>query len=285
MIDEKQRLAFAERGLIRLPGLLPEAVLAPARQRVYRAMTAAGGWRNGAWVGTDDGAKRRPRGKRNELKACSRTKEFRSLLTAEVLAAARELAGGRPLQAMVPYPQLLFTAPNAERWTVPHSMWHLDVPRLGEAGAPGVQMFTFLDPVARGGGGTLLVAGSHRLLNDAGALASRNVKRRLRRLPYFRELMNVDAPHRERFAATVGHAGDVPLQVVELVGEPGDVYFTDLRLLHSLGPNASRRPRIMATQRLLLAAAAAQVGDVYAEIGAQRRRRRQPPVSPPAASP
>ena len=50
--------------------------------------------------------------------------------------------------------------------------------------------------------------------------------------------------------AEIGYVDEVPLRVVELTGAPGDVYFTDLRLLHSLGANTSSGPRLMATQRL-----------------------------------
>jgi hypothetical protein len=40
--------------------------------------------------------------------------------------------------------------------------------------------------------------------------------------------------------------------VVELCGEGGDVFLMDMRLLHTLAPNASRVPRLMATQRFVL---------------------------------
>jgi ectoine hydroxylase-related dioxygenase (phytanoyl-CoA dioxygenase family) len=40
---------------------------------------------------------------------------------------------------------------------------------------------------------------------------------------------------------------------MELSGEPGDAYFTDLRLLHTGAPNASNRPRMMVTQRFVRA--------------------------------
>ena len=40
---------------------------------------------------------------------------------------------------------------------------------------------------------------------------------------------------------------------MELIGEPGDVYFIDLRLLHTGAPNAADRPRMMATDRFLRA--------------------------------
>jgi ectoine hydroxylase-related dioxygenase (phytanoyl-CoA dioxygenase family) len=41
---------------------------------------------------------------------------------------------------------------------------------IPQAGCPGVQVLTFLSPVGPGAGGTLVAAGSHRLLNDEGEL-------------------------------------------------------------------------------------------------------------------
>jgi ectoine hydroxylase-related dioxygenase (phytanoyl-CoA dioxygenase family) len=47
-------------------------------------------------------------------------------------------------------------------------------------------------------------------------------------------------------AATVH---DVPLQVTELTGSPGDAWLMDLRVLHASAPNAGDRPRVMLTHR------------------------------------
>ena len=153
---------------------------------------------------------------------------------------------------MTDSPQLLFTLPNAESWTVPHSIWHLDLPRLPDSGLPGVQMFAFLDTVAPGGGGTLVVTGSHRLLNEGRRISSKQLKKRLKREPYFRDLMSRGFADRHRFIRERSRLGDVELQVVELHGEPGDVFLMALRILHTLAPNAARVPRIMVTQRFLL---------------------------------
>lgn len=107
--------------------------------------------------------------------------------------------------------------------------------------------------VAPRAGGTLVVAGSHRLLNDRGKIRSKDVKRRLKREDYFRGLFRGGDAERRHFLDEVGHVDDVELQVVELHGDPGDVFLTDLRLLHTVSPNASRTPRLMATQRFFLA--------------------------------
>jgi len=248
---EGQLAAFRDRGVIRLEGLIPpekvEAAVNAARDR----MSPAGIWEDGGWLvdhlrqaPINEGAKFG-----RKLKGAP---EFDELVVGEIPNVVARLLDDRPTFCGMAVPQPLFTLPNADSWEVPHNVWHLDVPRLPDCGIPGVQIFTFLETVAPTGGGTLVVAGSHRLLNGNERISSKNVKRRLKDEPYFRDLMSADTPNRQRFIDEVGHCGDVELQVVEMHGEPGDVYFVDLRVLHTPAPNATPVPRIMLTRRFFL---------------------------------
>lgn len=72
---------------------------------------------------------------------------------------------------------------------------------------------------------------------------------------YFAELMSDEIDDRLRLMREVGRVGNVELQVVEMTGEAGDCYFIDLRMLHTISPNALDVPRIMLTQRYLLESA------------------------------
>lgn len=250
---ESQRETFRSRGVIRLNRLLPLEKVTSAREAVRNRMQLAGIWKNGTWqVGhlrqapINEGAKFARR-----LKGCL---EFNELVNDEIPQVVGRLLDGQPTFSGMDVPQPLFTLPNADSWEVPYDVWHLDVPRLPECGVPGVQIFTFLDTVAPTGGGTLVVAGSHRLLNGSDRISSKDVKRKLKNEPYFRDLMSKDIGDRNRFIREVGHCGDVELQVVELCGEPGDVYFVDLRVLHTPSPNATEVPRIMLTRRYFLEA-------------------------------
>ena len=111
-------------------------------------------------------------------------------------------------------------------------------------------MFVLLDDVAPMSGGTLVVAGSHRLLNDQGHLRAKDVKQGLQRWPWFRRLLQgSDSP-----PSALGESFDVDgvdCAIVELSGQAGDVFFTDLRLLHTVSANAGTTPRMMATQRFV----------------------------------
>ena len=181
-----------------------------------------------------------------------KSEAFARLASAQIQSAAEQLMNGRPLKnGWSAIPQVLFTPPNAEEWHVPANIWHVDVPRLGKIGCPGVQMFTFIDHVEAGGGGTLAVAGSHHFLNDQGKVRSKGVKKGLQRVPWFTNLFEKGQDNRHLLESP-SYEGDIELQVVEMTGEPGDVYLMDLRLIHTLAPNASDRARLMATQRFLL---------------------------------
>ena len=89
-----------------------------------------------------------------------------------------------------------------------------------------------------------------------------DVKAELARRPFFRDLFSRDATPEDTLGA-VGRADGVDLQVVELVGQPGDVYLMDLRVLHSRSPNTRETARMMMTQRFLLESVRHQVKRRY----------------------
>jgi hypothetical protein len=94
----------------------------------------------------------------------NRHPELAALVEESALAAAVDaLLEERPYERPGPNrrPQVLFTLPNAQTWTVPPG-WHSDSPRLPRGQSAGVQLFTFLDVVEACGGGTLAIAGSRR---------------------------------------------------------------------------------------------------------------------------
>jgi hypothetical protein len=91
------------------------------------------------------------------------------------------------------------------------------------------------------------------------------VKRLLRREePWFRELLRPASDDRGWFFVDTRSAGNIDLRVFELCGEPGDVFLMDLRMLHSLAPNASRKPRLMITQRYFVESLLAPIQEAEA---------------------
>jgi ectoine hydroxylase-related dioxygenase (phytanoyl-CoA dioxygenase family) len=139
-------------------------------------------------------------------------------------------------------------------WDVPHAQWHMDWPARGRLDTPlGIRLFAYADHVPPGGGGTCVIAGSHRLVAQlvaagrAGDGASARVKRRLFVDPWLRALATPDAvPDRVgRFMQEGGLVDGVPVRVVELTGAPGDVVLTHPWLFHAAATNCSRAPRML----------------------------------------
>jgi Phytanoyl-CoA dioxygenase (PhyH) len=256
-LTPEQRDAFERSGVLRLDGLLPAQRVCHAREAVLRPLERLGLWKAGAWR-LD--AIPRPQWPDTGLKTSqvigNRHPELAALVEEPALAAAVDvLLEGHPYERPGPNrrPQVLFTLPNAQTWTVP-SGWHSDRPRLASGQSAGVQLFAFLDVVEARGGGTLAIAGSHHLLNEGRSIRPSQFGRLLRLEPFFADLMVANAAtdslqRRADLLHRTGAVDNVQLQIVEMTGAPGDVWLMDLRVLHVGSPNAAERPRMMLTFR------------------------------------
>jgi hypothetical protein len=159
---------------------------------------------------------------------------------------------------------VLVTFPNRARdgWSVPSVGWHYDFGAHDNATSiSGLQVFTFFSTVEPRGGGTLIVEGSHRLLRSFVSSLPPDEQRSehqvLRRRflchdPWLRALTGPAElpPHRIRRFMEQSGDGDVPLRVVELTGEPGDVVLCHPLMLHASAQNAADVPRFMRSQRI-----------------------------------
>lgn len=249
---------FDRRGVLRLRGLISADRVRRAREYVQRRLALLGIWKGGTWCLGDSP---RPLWPATGLKTSkvigNKHPDVEALLEDPgLLAAVEALLGGDAFDRVAyPRPSVLFTLPNSDTWTVPAG-WHVDTPRLASGRQPGVQLFTFLDTVEPRGGGTLIVAGSHRLLNEGRFVRVNEIRQLLCREVFFRDLYSegqASVEDRARLLEQTGAVADVALEVVELTGAPGDAYLTDLRLLHTAAPNATDRPRVMATHRFVRA--------------------------------
>ncbi|MGH3880461.1 MAG: phytanoyl-CoA dioxygenase family protein, partial [Actinophytocola sp.] len=143
--------------------------------------------------------------------------------TPAVRHAIDELAGaGQPFSWGDP----LVTFPTAGEWRVPTTGWHIDFPARSNLR---LKWLGYLEPVRPRGGGTVVLAGSHRLVAEV--LAERDPADPGR-----------SADLRDAVLARTG-ADDV----VELTGEPGDVVFMHPHVFHAPAPNHTDEPRLMLT--------------------------------------
>jgi ectoine hydroxylase-related dioxygenase (phytanoyl-CoA dioxygenase family) len=255
---------FRRDGMLRFDGLLSAEGVASAREVVLQRFEKLGRWREGAWHIAE-----KPEWPSAGIKPARdighRHPEIEALATEPaVMALVSELTDGRTLdQTIHPGSQVLASLPNAGPWILPDS-WHIDCPRLPSGRSPGVQIFTFLEPVEPRGGATLAMAGSHRLFDNGRAMKTKDIVRGLRGEPFFARLAA------DRFSLgdpgtplPFGAVGDVPLKVVELTGKPGDAWLVDLRVLHAGAPNAAEWPRIMVTRRFVSADLVPEISAAY----------------------
>jgi ectoine hydroxylase-related dioxygenase (phytanoyl-CoA dioxygenase family) len=127
-----------------------------------------------------------------------------------------------------------------------------------------VRTFALLATHLPGGGGTLVVAGSHRLVTALAehiALPSRSTatavaKKALASDPWFKELFDSDhQPGRlDRLMNDGAVVNGIPVRVVELTGGPGDVFVMHPWTLHAVSPNRRGTPRLMLMTSLFDAA-------------------------------
>jgi hypothetical protein len=264
-LSSDQLAEFAARGVLKLSRLIPAETVRRAREAVLAPLARRGLWQDGAWR-LD--AVPRPSYPKTGLKVGRAIghdhPELQALIEAPDLAAAvDQLMDGHPFDRRFwgARPQVLFTLPNIDVWRLPREGWHTDGIRTASGASPGAQVLGFLDHVRPGGGGTLVVAGSHQIANEGRPMRIREITRRLRREPFFRELMA------GRFSTAGGlpkaRVGDVTVEVLELTGEPGDVWLMDMRMLHSPAPNAADRPRMMFTCRFVRVDALREIAKAY----------------------
>lgn len=227
IFTDEQIAEFDRRGILRVPGLLAAERVGAARDQVRNRRAQSNSWKGEA-----------------------KFSAVEALIDEPLLLAAVDvlLEGHAFDREIFKRPQVLFTPPNADRWIAPTG-WHVDSPRLASGRRPGVQLFAFLDTVEPGGGGTLAVAGSHRLFNQGRVILARELRRLFLREEFFGSLYSKVPQDHAGLLRHIGAVGDVELQVVEFAGAPGDAYLMDLRVLHAVAPNASERPRMMATHR------------------------------------
>jgi Phytanoyl-CoA dioxygenase (PhyH) len=179
---------------------------------------------------------------------------FEQVGNAAVCGALDDLLGSANWQRPERWGSLLVTFPEStQRWEVPRSNWHLDFPASrSRPGLVGVRIFTCLAELPAGGGGTVFVAGSHRLVQKAARdgehLRSADARMRLiRAYPWVKALCSRDekADRVRRFMSKGTIVDGVEVRVVEMIGEAGDVVLVHPMILHAPAMNCSSVPRLV----------------------------------------
>jgi len=258
VLTDAELREFDELGLVRLPQAFSRDDARAMEESIWRFAERAGmvrddpsTWLPGQLVGASPKLKRRPK--------------FQTTWTEPVTSAIGQLLDGawdgpRPNGLLVSFP-----TPGVP-WRVPHLLWHPDY-SLRHVHPPlfGVKTYGIINHIEPGGGATCVIAGSHRVLARFVAtlppevLARKkgfqqaNVRGKLMRShPWLEELSRDDGTDPDRNARffTDGDVDGCRVRVVELTGEPGDVYLSHPWTLHAIATNAGDRPRMMVSRNL-----------------------------------
>ncbi len=199
------------------------------------------------------------------LKAAKRDPAQAGILTETVRGVFDDLLGPGTWSPPRDWGVTLVTFPEPGGWEPPTRLWHWDNPCEPHLDRTrGLFIVTFIGPVAPRGGGTLILSGSPRLLikqerqlpaDQRRALDSKTRERFYRLDPWLMAL-NGQAPST---ADRIAHFMDsettvdgVPLRVVELTGEPGDMVFCHPAMVHCRAPNRGTYPRFMRIKQQFL---------------------------------
>jgi ectoine hydroxylase-related dioxygenase (phytanoyl-CoA dioxygenase family) len=193
-----------------------------------------------------------------DLKGAKRDPIQVKILTQRVRGVFDDLLGTAAWSPPRDWGRALVTFPEPGEWDVPTRLWHWDNPCELHLDHPrALFVVSFIGSVAPRSGGTLILSGSPRLLiqqesripaGQRGGSIAESRDRFGRSHPWLMALTGQAPSPADRIAAFMGAEATiegVPLRVVELTGEPGDMVFCHPVMVHCASPNRGARPRFM----------------------------------------
>lgn len=256
--DRALREQFHETGIVRLDGAFEAGQAARIRQVI-------GGFLDrkhridldqpATWPGPQHA---------HSFKSLKRNPAFAALIDNQAVSGALDaLFAPGGWERPHPGAQVLLSFPSPGPWRLPAGGWHMDC-GFDRPTWPvwSVKLFSFFDRVDAEGGGTLLLSGSHRLVERYAATVAPGTGgnkttwgRFMRQDPWLaRVYRGEDAGLGRDQLGQVHEVDGIPIEVVELSGEPGDVVITHLHVFHCVAPNTGTRPRQMLGKQIRAAA-------------------------------
>ena len=235
---------FQDRGYLRVPQQVPEEVCLGLRDQIWHRLEKRGFARDQpeTWI--------EAYGNNPRLKDIRRLKALGELYTEDVRQMGFQLLGSqgehndRQLLLLTFPDKVTGYTQSPAGFTA--QAWHTDCPRVPNVNAPGIIVLSYLDDVEASGGGTVIVAGSHRICTSKDhPIRSKQLKRYLRRSELGKTIFEKATNQTLDVRGISETFDDVLLEVVELSGKAGDVIFVDGRTLHSIASNRNAKPRLV----------------------------------------
>ncbi|MEQ7128478.1 phytanoyl-CoA dioxygenase family protein [Actinopolymorpha sp. B11F2] len=250
MDADEIRHRFEETGVIRMDAAFTPDEAAAMRDVIWRYAHHKAGvrfddpstWPEGAYPGVS-------------WKGLKRNRAFLPLIeNAALLTALEAIFGVGGWTPPKPGAQVLCTLPQPGPWVLPDA-WHMDC-GFEKSTWPvfAVKLFAFFGEVGPEGGGTMVLPGSHRLVDryrtklpPGTGGGKTNWRPFMKHDPWLAQLLEGKRmPDGGR--SLVGQTREIdgiPVEVTELTGWPGDVVLTHLHIFHTASPNTGPQPRQM----------------------------------------
>jgi hypothetical protein len=265
MLSTSQREEFEQQGVLRLPGAFPRAAAEAMEARVWRWLEKKYGTRRDdptTWTIAQP----------YTMQGLKREAVFDAIGSETTWSALDALLGKGAWTPPRDWGQFLVNFPSGGSWALPSRIWHTDFAYGGPIDhAHGALVLSFLSEVPAGAGGTLVVAGSPRLIRkfvgrrpQAGREKMKRTREAFLRSDPWLVALSSETPGFDRVECLMSKTtviDGIPVRVEELCGEAGDVVIGHSWLLHASGPNCGARPRIMRVQRVRLAGGKAQAAE------------------------
>jgi hypothetical protein len=200
-----------------------------------------------------------------DLKASKRDPVQARILSARVRGVLDDLLGKDAWEPPRDWGRTIVTFPEPGAWDVPSHFWHWDSGWELYLDRPmALFVVSFIGEVGPQGGGTLILSGSPRLVVQQERLIPADRRRDPDVKPWDRfhvshpwlmALTGEAASPADRIGAFMDRetvVDGVPLRVVELTGEPGDMVFCHPAMVHCAAPNRAERPRFMRIKQQVL---------------------------------
>ncbi len=244
----ENRAEYERFGITRIPGALAQTHLDEISDRVWETLARRYNIRRDA----PEGWKAHRSAKIIDLPD---SLSFDEIAAPSVCEAIDLFLGSGNWQPLKRWSKLLAAFPESrERWEVPHQSWHLDFrTSRAIAGNFGVRVFTCLADLEPGGGGTVVVAGSHRLVEGlmrrtSSILHSADVRKLLMSTyPWIKALCSREAKtdRKQMFMEAGAVLDGTEVRVSEVIGAAGDVVLMHPWLLHAGATNCANVPRLV----------------------------------------
>jgi ectoine hydroxylase-related dioxygenase (phytanoyl-CoA dioxygenase family) len=180
---------------------------------------------------------------------------FRAAGSAQLLQAIDGALEGQAYEKPKNWGAVFLAFPSPHAWSVPFGGWHIDANYLSPLSPPaGVRTHALFGDVTARAGGTLIVAGSHRLVHKyfkdhppPPGIRGAGYRKLLQGHPYIRDLHTEGDVHARaaRFIDRAEEHDGISLRVVENTGEAGDVILLHPLVLHVATSNTSAGPRFL----------------------------------------